>query len=97
MLILKFKMAPISSFLKLSQHSTGAECDKEQFAENCFSISLFINEIIQINESSRWLPGGHLVFPITTNFIYDHLEISTNTCVKFHDYTTRSFRVVRRT
>ena len=64
-------MAAISSFLKLRQnrrHYTGAECDKEPLGENHFLISLLVKKIIQINEYSRWLPGGHLVFPITTNF-----------------------------
>ena len=47
-------MATISSLLKLRQirrHSTGLECDKEPFGENSFSISSFVNEIIQINEN----------------------------------------------
>ena len=40
------------------RHSTEAECEKEPFGEkNRFSISLFVNEIIQQNKNSRWLPG----------------------------------------
>ena len=65
-------MAATSSLMKLRQnrrHTSGAEFDKEPFGENRFWISLFLNEIIQITENSRWLPGGHLVFLITTNFI----------------------------
>ena len=50
-------MAAIISFLKLRQnrrHTTGAEFDKKPFGENRFLTSLFLNEIIQINENSRW-------------------------------------------
>ena len=72
--------------------------DKEPFGENRFSLSLFTNEIIQINGNSRWVPGSHLVLFITTNFIQGQLETKTNTCVKFHDCTISSFRgVARRT
>ena len=52
--VLNIKMAVTSSFLKLRQnhrHVTGAEVDKEPFDENRFLISLFLNEIIQINEN----------------------------------------------
>ena len=63
-------MAAIFSFLKLCQHSTGAECDKVPFGENHFSISLFANEIIQINRNSRWLPGG----PQGSNFLSKHIS-----------------------
>ena len=47
-------MAAISSFLKLRQnrrHTIGAEFDKEPFGENRFLKSVFLNEIIQINEN----------------------------------------------
>ena len=42
---------------------------KEQFGENHLLISLFVNEIIQINGNPRRLPGDHLVFSISVNFI----------------------------
>ena len=64
-------MAAIFSFLKLRQirrHITGAECHKEYSRENRILISLFVNEIYQIFENSKWLPGGHLEFLINMNF-----------------------------
>ena len=64
-------MTTISLFLKLRQnrrHTTEVEFDKEPFGENRVLISLFLEEIIQINENSRWMPGDNF-FLITMNFI----------------------------
>ena len=47
-------------------------------------------------ENSIWLPGGHLVFSNSINFIQDQLETKTNRCVKFHDYTMSGFSGVAR-
>ena len=69
-------MADISSVLKLRpnrRHYTVAECEKEPFGENHFSISFLVKKIIQINENSKWLPGGHLFFFYHNKF---HLGLS---------------------
>ena len=42
----------------------------EHFGENRFSIPSFVNEIVPINENSKWSPGSHPVFfnEININF-----------------------------
>ena len=58
---LKSKMAAISSFLKLRQ--TVDTPLKRNVIKNHF-----VNELIQNNKNSNWLPGGHLVFSIIVIF-----------------------------
>ena len=57
--------------------------------------NFFNNVVIHVIENSKWLPGGHFVSPGHYKF---HLGPSprpvSNRCVKFHDYTTSSFRSI---